>query len=231
MGFALMTAGLPAQVGPVPAATTGVFVQADSFDYAAILPAPPAPDTLAGQADLETVQRAQLMRTAEDVAWAKLSDASMHTFMETAVAGEWFTEKNLPYTAEFLNDVMNDGNAAIRQTKSLFARHRPPLLDKSIEPCVPLAKSFSYPSGHATRAYVWAGVMGDLFPERRAEFEAYASKVAWGRIIAGVHFPTDLAGGRRVADALLKAFRESVKYQAAIKKARREAGPFLTVNK
>jgi acid phosphatase (class A) len=91
---------------------------------------------------------------------------------------------------------------------------------------VKLPGTNSYPSGHSLRAFVVAAVLGDVFPDRQAELEARAHRVAWGRVIGGVHFPTDDVGGRIAAQAIVAELRKSPAYRAAVEKCRAEAAPF-----
>ncbi len=87
--------------------------------------------------------------------------------------------------------------------------------------------SNSYPSGHSLRAYVWAAVLGDVFPDRQADLFTRAHRVAWGRVIGGVHFPSDTVGGRIAAQAILAELRKSPAYQALVAKCRAEVAPYL----
>lgn len=55
--------------------------------------------------------------------------------------------------------------------------------------CVKKSWGYSYPSGHSSFSRVFANVLSDIVPERRAEFFARADEVAQDRVIGGVHFP------------------------------------------
>ena len=77
------------------------------------------------------------------------------------------------------------------------------------------------------RAFVWAAVLGEIFPDRQAELNTWAHQVAWGRVMGGVHFPTDLMGGRILAEAVVEALRKNPAYRADIEKCRAEVAPFL----
>jgi acid phosphatase (class A) len=52
-----------------------------------------------------------------------------------------------------------------------------------------------------------AYLLEELVPERRAEIEARAAEFARQRMICGVHFPSDLAAGKKAADWMLKELR------------------------
>jgi acid phosphatase (class A) len=74
--------------------------------------------------------------------------------------------------------------------------------------------------------FVEAGVLAEIFPERRAELFEYAHRLAWGRVIGGVHYPTDLAGGQVLAEAILERLKGSAAFQAALARSRAEVAPF-----
>lgn len=64
------------------------------------------------------------------------------------------------------------------------------------------AKTYSYPSGHTAQAYYLAKVLGEIYPEAASELLKLAANVADSRVDMGVHFPSDIQGGKDLADAL-----------------------------
>jgi len=192
------------------------------------LSAPPEPGSLAAQADLEAVLQVQTWRTDAQVAFAqRIDEGSVFDFAE--VLGPWFTSERLPVTKKFLKQIDQDAKAAYGLAKQQFRRLRPPYADTQVQPCLatPPGTSFSYPSGHATLRYTEALVLGEIFPDRRGELLAWAHKAAWGRILAGVHFPSDDVGGRLLAEALVEALKKNPEVLARIEQCRAEAAPFL----
>jgi acid phosphatase (class A) len=210
---------------PVPP-TAGHFVQSGSIDWRAVLPPPPAAGSLEALGDLETVLQLQAGRTPADIAWARLIEKDDFFADFGDVLGPWFEEKNLPALADFFRQVTADAQQVNRGVKDLNLRRRPPAVAPAVQPCVEIPKTNSYPSGHSLRAFVWAAVLGDIFPDRQAELEARAHRVAWGRVIGGVHFPTDDVGGRIVAQAFVAELRKNPAYRAAVERCRAEAAPF-----
>jgi acid phosphatase (class A) len=233
-GFVLVAAltcapFVPAQDNMMNAAAVakgGHFVKPEGFDLAKALPEPPAPGSLAAQADLEAVLQMQAWRTPEQEAWTKFIDKD-NAFNHASVLGAWFAKETLPVTAAFLADVTEDVNAVGALTKQLHARLRPPQVDARVQPCLPVPATASYPSGHAMRAFAWAAVLAEIFPEKRDELFARAHRAAWSRVIAGLHFPSDTIGGRRLAEAVVAELKKSAAFRAAVEKCRAEAAPFL----
>lgn len=195
------------------------------------LPAPPAAGTLAAQADLETILQLQAWRTAEEVAWARKTDR-LNYFDVAEVVGPWFTPTHLPVCAKLLQEALGDGESANHAAKLQYRRLRPPIQDPRVQPCVtpPQAQKggvldpgyFSYPSGHATAVFITAHVLADLMPARRDALFTWARKNAWGRMLAGVHFPSDNLGGQILARIVHDAFLKNPDYARALEACRAE---------
>lgn len=210
-----------------PPSKVGQFVALDAIDWKAVLPPPPAPGSVAVLGEIETVLRIQATRSAADEAWAKTVEQDNVFADYTAVLGPWFDRANLPVLAGFLQQVTADVQAENKQVKDLYPRKRPYAVEPTVQPCVSHPGTNSYPSGHTLRAFVWAGVLADVFPDRQAEIYARAHEVAWGRVIGGVHFPSDTVGGRIAASAVIAEMRKNPAYRAAIERCRAEVAPFL----
>jgi acid phosphatase (class A) len=192
------------------------------------LPAPPQPDSLAAKADLESVLQVQAWRTQDQIAFAKQIDTAS-VFDCTEILGPWFTAAHLPELDRFLKQIHSDANAVNNGIKDHIARLRPPYQDPRVKPCIttPQRGSYSYPSGHSTRFHLAALVLAELFPDRRDDLLAWSDRVAWGRIIAGVHFPSDDVGGRILAEALFADLRKHPEFIAALEACRAEVAPYL----
>ncbi len=183
------------------------FVRLAAFDFRALLPAPPTAGSLDARADLETVLQVQAWRTPEQVAWARRV-ARDSVFFNGEVLGAWFGEERLPLTAAFFRQVGDDLRALDGAAKLPFLRARPSAVDARVQPCVDLPTSSSYPSGSGMQAFVWAELLAEIFPAQRAALLERASRAAWGRVIGGVHFPSDVVAGRKLAEAYLAVARE-----------------------
>jgi acid phosphatase (class A) len=222
----LLAASLLA-VAPAHSAESKLHFLVDgAINAKAILPPPPAPGSPGALGDLETVLRTQAVRTPNDVSWARFIERD-NVFNNSQVLGSWFTKENLPATAAFLKEVSDDMYAVSRSAKDVYPRPRPPRVDPEVRPCVDLSESGSYPSGHSMQAFVWANVLAEIFPEYRVELIARAHQAAWGRVIGGVHFPSDTVGGRILGQAIVEELRKNPAYRAGIEKCRTEAAPFL----
>ncbi|HEY1107067.1 MAG TPA: phosphatase PAP2 family protein [Opitutaceae bacterium] len=201
------------------------FVKPTGIDHAKVLPPPPEPGTLAGRADLEAVLQAQAWRTPEHVAWAKRIDKN-DPYLFADVLGAWFSKENMPGTAAFLKLVDEDRHEVTEVSKKMFARARPWVVDPRVQPCVGKPGNDSYPSGHTASLFTKAGVLAEIFPDKREALFDFAHRAAWGRVYGGVHFPTDLVGGWKIAEAFVAELKKNADFQAGVAKCRAEAAPF-----
>jgi len=215
---------------PGAAPEAGRYLRTQDFDATRVIPAAPAVDSLTTLADLATVYQVQLRRTPEQVAIANYF-AEDSVFQYDAVIGDWFTAANLPRTAEIFRQVDADRFAIRSAGKAVWNRPRPPLLDPRIRACAPLPASGSYPSGHATQAFLWAGLLAEIFPEQRAALRERAELVAWSRIVAGVHYPSDIVAGCGLGDRLVREFLRVPAVREALAVVRAEVEPFMARNK
>ncbi|MCZ7501783.1 MULTISPECIES: phosphatase PAP2 family protein [Agrobacterium] len=83
-------------------------------------------------------------------------------------------------------------------------------------------KDGGFPSGHTNAAYLAAIAYAYAVPERFSELLTAASELGESRIVAGMHSPLDVIGGRITATAMAAAMLQDPK-NAEVKKAARAA--------
>jgi acid phosphatase (class A) len=208
-------------MGPPSPQPAPHFVDPATIDFLKLLPPPPAASTMFAEAELEVVRQVQAARTPDEEEWAKVVDADC-VFNLAGILGQWFRRENLPATDAFFKDLGDDIRAVDRASKAPFQRPRPFIVDPALQPCVRRPASPSYPSGSALQAYLWADLLAEIFPEKRAELTARAQRAAWGRVVGGVHYPSDLTAGRLLVPAFLAEGRKSAAFRAALDRCRAE---------
>ncbi|RUO35316.1 phosphatase PAP2 family protein [Aliidiomarina sanyensis] len=78
--------------------------------------------------------------------------------------------------------------------KNLLRRDRP-WLRRKVKPVIKPADRFSFPSGHATAAFLFAALVIASFPVWAPIFYGWATLVAISRVALGVHYPSDVLAG------------------------------------
>lgn len=163
---------------------------------------PPAPGSPADLADLDAVIGMQARRTPSELAHAEKS-VGFDVFMFSEVRGDGFNAAAFPKTAAFFQKLEDTVNVPKNWLKDSYHRPRPyKAFPDQVKALVTIEKNYSYPSGHSLRSWLAALVMGNLDPARRADYLACAMQVNLDRIIGGMHYPSDTAAGRALAEVV-----------------------------
>jgi len=228
-----LSLGLPPAAAPVLAtssqAPAGQYIAWGDIDLRALLPDPPADDSPATRAEIEELLKLQESRTPEQVARAEAEDP-LTVYAFAPVLGTNFTAATLPVTDKLLVRVGAQTSAVSGRGKKLWKRARPFVTDARIQPAGRKPSDASYPSGHATRAFAWAVVLGELFPARKAELLERAKEIGQGRMNMGVHYPSDVAAGTKLGQAIGAKIIASAAFQNDAEAARQEIERVLTKN-
>jgi acid phosphatase (class A) len=188
--------------------TAATYVKLEQLEA---LPPPPAAGSPEAQADEAAVRAWKDKRVEADCARAEATFfvSFRHLWGERSPFPE-------PLPAEvqaFFDRLDAEIGSASKVLKSRYRRSRPDPADA----CPPMGGrkggGFAYPSTHAAISRLFAHVLTDLVPERRAEFFERADAIAHDRLVAGVHYPTDLAAGKELADRFHAALLRSRAYR------------------
>jgi acid phosphatase (class A) len=191
------------------------FVNPSQFDGGKLLHSPPAADSAATKAELAELLRIQNTRTPEALRQAQADAANQTVFLFKDVFGDGFTADKFPATARFFARVANDESVYEDGPKDYWKRLRPAMLDPAIQPCAPTS-GFSYPSGHATRGYVFGVVLAAAAPEKRDAILDRAAAYAWNRVVCGAHFPSDVEAGRLLGTSLAAVMLAQPRFRQAL---------------
>ncbi|MGO8955570.1 MAG: phosphatase PAP2 family protein [Rhodomicrobium sp.] len=192
-----------------------------------LLPPPPCEACEETKAELAELAGLEGARTKEQETHAT-DDAtrSARRFLEGA--GIAFDAAGLAACEDFFTKRRKEEKAAVEAAKNTFCRIRPfltpgnalhPVEDKPSE-------SFSYPSGHAAYGATVGFLLAGMMPEKRAVIYARIDDYAHSRMIAGVHFRSDVEAGKLFGAALVNAMfakpgfdREFEEAKACVRKA------------
>jgi hypothetical protein len=100
-----------------------------------------------------------------------------------------------PRLAELLQAANDATSHVLMALKNAAAVWRPYQRHSAIQPVIPTPGHGSLPSGHATIAALLAGLYVQLLPQAspllREQLDRLARRIAFNRVVAGVHFPID----------------------------------------
>ena len=178
-------------------------------------PPPPAAGSKTDLADLATLHEWEGKRTDEQCARA---NAEAHADYDLFFGDISPFPRPLPAAAAgVFKRVKKETDGIAATIKGKFKRQRPFNRDTSLKPCLGKIGGLSYPSGHATISRIYALILSDLVPGHRAQFMARADEAALYRIIGGVHHPSDIEAGKRLADAIYEMYLKSAVFRADMK--------------
>jgi acid phosphatase (class A) len=197
------------------------YLAPNTFDIETYLSGPPAPRSAQNKADIQEVLALQKARTAFQIGRVR-SEVNLSPVAFDTVLGTGFTPTNFPLTFALLNNAAADGEAISMSAKDLWKRPRPPLQDPAIHPVVPVPSTASYPSGHAMRGALWGEILAKMMPNLREQLLARGAQIGHDRIIAGVHFPTDVAAGQKLGLVIAHWMMGSSAFRRDLKRAKPE---------
>ncbi len=201
-----------------------------TVDYRAVLGPPPAPDSAEARAE-----RAGFAASAAGIGSPRWRLASSQVYANSpevmaqlsCAVGRRITPATTPVTAQLLARVAADVRGPFDAAKAYYHRDRPYVGTGDTRTCDPRtlgslggatggALSYAYPSGHAAYGEIWGRTLAAALPDRAAAAMAWGVSLGDNRVVCRVHWPSDVAAGRRLADAVhdrlaaLPAFRADV---------------------
>ena len=211
---ALKAADMPP---PPPAARPYAIV--NQVDLTKLL-APP-PDEAGARKELDQLLAIQAKRTAADEA-ACIHDQVINVFRFDDVLGSQFTPENLPKTNHLFLRVVASVHIPMQKAQEYWTRKRPPAVDPAIKPVGAVPATAAYPSGHATNGNLFGIILADMLPERAKEMRARGELFGYRRLLAGVHYPSDVEAGKQSAAFIAKSLKGDPEYRADFAAARDE---------
>ncbi len=128
------------------------------------------------------------------VRWAELAQ-------EKVLVAGWAAPRAARALA-LVHVAVHDATLAAWDAKAAWRRATPAQIDASLRPLVASDDVPGYPSEHAAAAYAAAGVLAGLFPAHAERMKLHAWGAAESRVAAGANFPSDVAAGRAIGEAV-----------------------------
>lgn len=197
----LATAALVGALG-VASAGAQTFLTPAQVNLLRLLPGPPGAASVQTKDEMTEIELLERTRSPQRAALAT-ADAEETVFaMFGALLGPGFKAEAMPVAAKFFDRLGDTEEDLVTPAKSGFGRLRPYLANPGLHPVAPMSKSGAYPSGHATRGAIMGIVLADMVPERRAEIFARMDEYTESRVVAGVHYRSDIVAGRSAGIAI-----------------------------
>lgn len=124
----------------------------------------------------------------------------------------YMTLFGLHFDKKYVDQVIKESAILIKEQKNHFNRPRPiqlaPYFGTEIEVYSSrTSKTPSYPSGHTTQSRLIAEIYGAKYPEHKANLLKASEECGGGRIMAGLHYPTDHKAGVYLAKRLFRSLK------------------------
>ncbi|GAB3291541.1 phosphatase PAP2 family protein [Pseudidiomarina andamanensis] len=137
---------------------------------------------------LERCCRHQIVR------WISRSgDGYVYALIALMMAIYLETESVIPITALLIGFAIEVPLFSI--LKRILKRQRPYQKNPQFRSVILAHDQFSFPSGHTTAAFLFAGIMSAFFPAWSWVLYVWAAAIGASRVLLGVHYPGDILAG------------------------------------
>jgi hypothetical protein len=125
---------------------------------------------------------------------------------------DYFKENDLDFPKTLVTDILDGSTYLLTGVKNFHRRPRPNKLAKKLGiefdfVDLSTAKTPSFPSGHSTQSHLLANILSDMFPKHKKSFEKMADDISMSRMMAKVHYPSDIEAGKKMADVLYNKYK------------------------
>jgi acid phosphatase (class A) len=112
-----------------------------------------------------------------------------------------------PKTLVVLNLAVRIGQVVAAYYKMKFKRPRPSFVCPGLVPTFGPAAHASFPSGHSTQSWLLSLFLTEVAPAYKDQLYWLAERVALNRERLGVHYPSDSAAGKVIAEECLATIK------------------------
>jgi len=199
-------------------------------DHRAYLPAPPAPESVLGTADMALYRATRALEggarwrlAAHD---ADIAQRDLYRDFACSL-GVDLGAVRAPSVTRLLTRASADLFPLVGASKDYYKRPRPYVVEQlplCVAPSEELTRGGSYPSGHSAAGWLYALLLAETAPDHAAAILARGRAFGESRVVCGVHYLSDIEGGRTLATALVAALSGSAEFAADLTAARGELG-------
>lgn len=204
--------------------------ESQSIDSLALLPPPPASDSIDFLNDKAMYDAGKLLRNTERGKQAA-SDADVEGDGVAVAFSKAFgldiTEKKTPELFKLILKMREDaGDLATRSAKNEYMRVRPfafyheATCNNKDE--TKLSTNGSYPSGHTTIGWATALVLAEINPDRQGDILMRGYEMGQSRVICGFHWQSDVTAARIVGAAIVARLHAEPMFIDQLNKAKAE---------
>jgi acid phosphatase (class A) len=213
-----------------PGILQGYIAPEENVDSLALLPPPPAKDSVAFELDQKVSQANLALRgTAR---WELASQDNVLHFPEAAetfscALGAAITQESTPYLYQLIRRTLADAGLATYGAKNHYQRTRP-FVANGAPTCATakeeehLRSDGSYPSGHTAVGWAWALILTEIAPDRMDALLARGRAFGQSRVICNVHWQSDVIEGRAVGAAAVARLNADPGFREDLETARAE---------
>ncbi|HEY1559781.1 MAG TPA: phosphatase PAP2 family protein [Caulobacteraceae bacterium] len=225
-GLRIVAMTLALMVGSAAAPNPAGYLAGREPDTLAAIPQPPTPGSPRDLADRAIFRRTRALEGSPRWALAQ-SDADLSKLLADfdCALGVSLTTQNTPRLTALIVKAAPDISAAYNVPKDVFHKLRPFTRDAG-DICVPrssgFAKSYDYPSGHATWAWAVGLILARAAPDRAADILGRARAFGESRVVCGVHNASAVEAGRVAADTVVSALAGDAAFRDDLAAARSE---------
>lgn len=174
----------------------GVWVRPGWRDRYVVDPPPGLQDTLA-EVEVLMSMKSERPENAQNIA---LEDSYVGSRYYRFLGIETYTHSR---TYALIDEVVDEAAVVVMHFKNRFNRARPWEYEPALEPIISPPGHPAYPSGHSTQAHTLSMVLARVVPQVSEELESLAYEIARNREIGGVHYASDSAAGRQLAEQIV----------------------------
>ncbi|CAI1110812.1 phosphatase PAP2 family protein [Serratia ficaria] len=204
--------------------------ESQSIDSLALLPPPPAMDSIDFLNDKAQYDAGKIVRNTPR---GKQAYDDAHVAGDGVAAafsnafGLEIAQRKTPELFKLVIKMREDaGDLATRSAKNHYMRIRPFAFYNEAT-CRPdeestLSKNGSYPSGHTTIGWATALVLAEINPARQGEILQRGYDMGQSRVICGYHWQSDVTAARMAASAMVARLHAEPTFAAQLQKAKDE---------